>query len=61
MTVQRPTATGVSVATWHGDVTAQPGSTRRDLYEWLRAEHGRRYPDTVGGIVLFFSLEPNQL
>ncbi|NSC22608.1 hypothetical protein FM076_16085 [Streptomyces albus subsp. chlorinus] len=61
MTVQKPQAGGYAVATWHGDFTPRPGSTRREVYEWLCEEHGRHFPDLARGVVLFFSLESNQL
>ncbi|WP_037613631.1 hypothetical protein [Streptomyces albus] len=61
LTIQRPTVNGFAVATYHGDVTPGPSATRMDLFNYLQAEHARHYPDTANGVVLYFSLEPNQL
>ncbi|RCG20777.1 hypothetical protein DTL70_21115 [Streptomyces diacarni] len=62
MTCQKPQAGGgFAVATWSGNFTPQPEATRHDVYEWLREQYAREFPDLTHGVVLFFSLESNQL
>lgn len=61
MSVQKPQAGGFAMATWSGDFTPPPGSTRRDAYGWLCEQFDREYPDLARGVVIFFSLEPNTL
>ncbi|MEU4964980.1 hypothetical protein [Streptomyces smyrnaeus] len=61
MTCQKPQAGGFAVATWDGDFTPNPQATRRDVYQWLRKQFDREFPDLARGVVAFFSLEPNKL
>ncbi|SER55438.1 hypothetical protein [Streptomyces qinglanensis] len=63
MTCQKPQAggRGMAVATWDGDFTPNPQATRREVFDWLRREFGREFPDLARGNVLFFCLERNTL
>ncbi len=49
---------------WHfqGTTEVNPGETRHDVYERLRAWFTTELaPDSAGGAVLFFDLQPNKL
>ncbi|MFJ1699439.1 hypothetical protein ACIOHC_30740 [Streptomyces sp. NPDC088252] len=61
LTVQKPSPGGYIVADWSGSMTPEPGWTRHDTYQAIRAEHVRQRPDMANAVGLFFSLEPNQL
>lgn len=61
MTTQVPSPHGFSINSFYGTFTPLAGSTRKDAYEQIRAEHDRLYPEMAQGSVLFFSLERNEL
>ncbi|WP_406500952.1 hypothetical protein OHA04_07975 [Streptomyces sp. NBC_01590] len=61
LTVQKPASGGYIVADWSGYLTPEPGWTRHDTYQAIRAEHVKQNPTLAHAGVLFFSLEPNQL
>ncbi|MCX4849827.1 hypothetical protein [Streptomyces sp. NBC_00893] len=62
LTVQKPAPSGgYIVAEWSGYMTPEPGWTRHDTYQAIRAEHVKQNPTLANASVLFFSLEPNQL
>ncbi|MFE5941130.1 hypothetical protein [Streptomyces sp. NPDC056480] len=44
-----------------GAFTPPPGATRYDVLAQLRIDAARQYPALEGGVVTFFSLEPNTL
>lgn len=61
MSAQWPTRDGEISGTWRSTITPEPGQTRAEVYEIVRAFVMK---DATGGqppTVLFFSLEPNQL
>lgn len=61
LTVQKPLPQGLAVHTIHGTCILAAGATRKDVYEQVRAEFDQTTPELMGGNVLFWSLEPNQL
>jgi len=63
ITVQKPLpgGAGFAVADWSGWINPQPGSTRQDIYLWLKEEQARRNPELVNASVIFFDLQPNKL
>ncbi|WP_326806681.1 hypothetical protein OHB04_02485 [Streptomyces sp. NBC_01775] len=52
---------GVSRSTDQGTYTPPEGSTRQDAYLAIKTDVERRRPLLAGGLVVFFSLEPDQL
>ena len=60
MTVDRP-GRERATATQTGTYTPRPGSTREDAYHTIYASVTGTDPLLRGALVLFFSLEPNQL
>ncbi|MFE2412463.1 hypothetical protein ACFXDE_29355 [Kitasatospora sp. NPDC059408] len=61
ITLQRPAAGGLATVTVDGVYAAQPGTTRQDAYQEIRAWVAEQHPHMAGANVLFFSLEPNRL
>lgn len=61
MAVQMPTATGYRINDYQGALTPQPGTTRLSLFMEIRAEVARQDPDTQGGVVISFDVQPNKL
>jgi len=52
---------GYADTTLHGTITPAPGATRRDIFNQLRENAARNDKRWLKALVVFFSLEPNQL
>ena len=61
VTRQVPATSGFGMATWTGHITPALDATRLDTYLLLLAEFDRQSPQSIGGNVIFFALESNQL
>ncbi|MYQ40294.1 MULTISPECIES: hypothetical protein [unclassified Streptomyces] len=46
---------------WSSRITPEPGWSRQDTFEVIRAEFAKRYPELGRACVTFFSLELNTL
>lgn len=52
---------GGVVGSYQGTTTPERGETRLDLFNRVRTEIGRDYPDSVNGAVIDFDVQPNKL
>lgn len=61
MSIQTPNAQGYYMSNHHGHATPLPDETRYDLFLRLISEVNHYEPRTVGGTVLAFDVQPNQI
>lgn len=61
MVVQTPNAHGFRIIDFQGTLTPEPGTTRLSLFNEIRAEVQRRDPQSQGGVVIAFDVQPNHL
>ena len=61
MAIQTPNSRGYFVADYKGTITPEPGATRLDLFNELLDGVGQRWPESRGGVVLAFDIQPNKL
>lgn len=62
ITAQKPMpGGGHAMADWSAYLTPQPGWTRSDMFQAIREEFEKRYPDLGRACITFFSLELNTL
>ncbi|GAA2940662.1 hypothetical protein PV394_24345 [Streptomyces sp. NE06-03E] len=62
ISAQRPLpGGGFAMGDWSSCITPEPGWSRQDTFEVIRAEFAKRYPELGRACVTFFSLELNTL
>ena len=61
MTIQKPNAHGYFLNSYQGTLTPAPGTTRLTLFNEIREEVDRQDPRTIGGVVIAFDVQPNEL
>jgi len=61
MTIQTPNRAGYNITDYQGVTTPAPGTTRLDLFNQIRNEIYREYPQSQGGAVIAFDLQANEL
>ncbi|MET9190096.1 hypothetical protein ABZX63_33255 [Streptomyces tendae] len=61
MTIQTPNGAGYRINSYQGVLTPEPGTTRLSLFNEVREEIDRRDPLAIGGAVIAFDVQPNNL
>jgi hypothetical protein len=61
MAIQTPNGSGYCLADYQGVCTPCPGATRLDVFNDLREGINRQHPQSRGGTVIAFDIQPNQI
>lgn len=61
MVIQTPVEGGFQMSESCGTITPRKGATRRELYDFIRADVVRRSPVAAHGNVVAFDVQPNEL
>lgn len=61
MTIQTPNQAGYNITDYQGVLTPKPGTTRIDLFNEIRDQIYRDFPQSRGGAVIAFDAQPNEL
>lgn len=61
LTLQKSAPYGMAIRTVSGVATPDPECTANEFYQEVRNALESKYPDVVGGNVMTFVLQPNQL
>lgn len=61
MAIQTPNGAGYRLNSYQGVLTPEPGTTRLSLFNEVLEEINRRDPLSIGGAVIAFDAQPNEL
>lgn len=61
MVIQTPNARGMHLGSYQGTRTPKRGQTRLDLFNDVLDEMYQKYPESRGGVVIAFDIQPNKI